>query len=170
MRLFAAIPVVILALVAAGCADFHNRVYRYGEEVPAKPFSFALRDVEYAARDGRLHLRVRVEVANRSGVANSLIRDRFTLRVGRDVEIPHDRSLLESVGLNDVRFKPGETDLLTIPFTLDRNALDQRLCLIVDRQTDRAGRVRLSLVEAKRGGPPQAPPTDAWRRMTSAQW
>lgn len=170
MRLTVAIPALLLAFAVAGCADFRNRTYRYGETVPAKPFSFALRYVEYATRDGRLQLRACVEVANRSGEPHSLSRERFTLRVGRDLEIPHDPTLLEKVGWGGMRFKPGETDLLTIPFALDRNAFDQRLCLIVDRQTDRAGRARLSLIEVKRAGPVRTPPTESGRRMTSARW
>lgn len=171
MRLRAALLLALAAVAAAGCADFRHRTFRYGDRAPVKPFSFTLRDAEYSLRDGRFLLRVRLEVANRSGIANSLPRDRFTLRAGRDTELKRDRNLAERVGLVTARFEPGEIATLVIPFTLTEDALAMPLRLVVDRQTPRGGREVLTLLEVKRAGRPASlPAAGEWRRVVSARW
>lgn len=171
MRLRAAFLLALAAIAAAGCADFRHRTFRYGEPAPVKPFSITLRDAEYSLREGRFLLRVRVEVVNKSGVANRLARDRFTLRAGRDAELKRDLSLAERVGMDTARFGPGETATLVLPFTLTEDALSLPLRLVVDRQPLSGGGESLTLLEVKRAGRPASlPPSGEWRRVASARW
>lgn len=171
MRFRAAFLLVLAALAAAGCADFRHRTFRFGEPAPVKPFSITLRDAEYALRDGRFFLRVRLEIINKSGIANPLARDRFTLRVGRDTELRRDLNLAERVGLDTARFGPGESATLVIAFTLTEDALAMPLRLVVDRQPLKGGGEHLTLLEVKRAGRPGVPSAPGeWRRVSSSHW
>ncbi|MFZ4694058.1 MAG: hypothetical protein ACOYMV_02940 [Verrucomicrobiia bacterium] len=171
MRLRAAFLLALAAAVFAGCADFRHRTFRFGEPAPVKPFSITLRDAEYALRDGRLLLRVHVEVANKSGERQSLARDRFTLRVGRDTELRRDLNLIERVGLDTARFEPGEIAILTLPFTLTVDALAMPIRLVVDRQPLKGGGERLTLLDVKHAARPASLPAHGeWDRVSSAHW
>lgn len=173
MRLRAAflLALAAVAVAVAGCADFRHRTFRFGEPAPVKPFSITLRDAEYALRDGRLLLRVHVEVANKFGERQTLARSRFTLRVGRDTEMQRDLSLVERVGLDTARFEPGEIAILTLPFTLTVDALAMPIRLVVDRQPLKGGGDRLTLLDVKHAARPASLPAHGeWDRVSSARW
>jgi hypothetical protein len=171
MRLRAAFLLALAAAAVAGCADFRHRTFRFGEPAPVKPFSITLRDAEYALRDGRLLLRVHVEVANKSGERQALARSRFALRVGRDTELQRDLNLVERVGLDTVRFEPGEIAILTLPFTLTVDALAMPIRLVVDRQPLKGGGERLTLLGVKHAARPASlPARGEWDRISSAHW
>jgi hypothetical protein len=173
MRRPVALPFLLAALALAGCGELRHRTFRYGEAAPVRPFAITLRDAEVAPRDGRILLRVRIEVANRSVEPATLSRERFVLRVGRDTDLPRDRNLAERVGFDTARFAPGESATLVLPFTLTRDSLRLPLRLIVDRRSSssRDGREALTFLEVKRAGAPASlPPEGGSRRVASSRW
>ncbi len=99
-------------ILLVGCADYANRTYRYGEEVPVKPFVFKLEKVEYAVKDQTVILKAFLEVSNRSQDKNTLSRQRFSLRVGKDREVARDSTFLEAIGVDTTGFSPGESATL----------------------------------------------------------
>ncbi|MCC7519673.1 MAG: hypothetical protein IT578_10875 [Verrucomicrobiae bacterium] len=169
-RRHVALLLAFVAFTLIGCADFRHRTYRCGEAAPVRPYAFVLREAEAALRDGRVRLRVRIEVTRHSSEPGALSRDRFALRVGRDAETLRDRNLVERLGFEAVRFAPGQTVSIVLPFTLSHDALTLPLRLVVDRQADRRGRERLTLLEVKRNGrPPVLPANGEWRRVTPSR-
>ena len=163
-----------------GCGDYSNRVYRYHDEIPLRPFVLQLTQTEYGLKDGKVVLKISLHVTNKSPEKNNLSRNRFTLRVGPPAvalakagptrEVTRDLTFLENLGIETVSFGPGEDAVVKAPFVLEKDALDQPLALIVDRQ-EKNGKERLTLIEVKKSSPPKNPPVEGeWRTTRSARW
>jgi len=152
------------------CADFSNRVYRYGEEVPVQPFVLKLTQTEYGLQDNQLVLKLTLQAANRSNDENNLSRNRFVLRVGQSREIKRDLTFLESLGMETISFKKGEDATVTVSFVLSQDSLQEKFALIVDRQP-KDGRELLTLIQVKDASPPKSLPTQGeWRIARSTRW
>jgi hypothetical protein len=161
---------IALATMLAGCGDFSNRTYRYNEEIPLAPFVIKLTQVKYGAVDGNMIITVSLDVTNKSPDRNNLSRNRFTLRVGQSGEVARDKTFLEVFGVDTISFVPGENATVNVPFVVSDDALNQRLALIVDRQT-KNGRERLTLIEVKGGSRPKNLPAAGETRVTrSTRW
>ena len=152
-----------------GCTDFFNRVYRYDEEIPLKPFVMKLVKTEYAKINGKWVVKTFLEITNKSPDKNSLSRNRFVLRVGKSQEAARDRSMIEELGFEVVPFAPDEKILLTISFGLSDEEIQQRLTLIVDRQV-RGKRQYLTLIQVKDSSSPKTLPEGEWRTARSSSW
>ncbi len=163
-------PIALFGLIA--CGDFSNRVYRYGDEIPLRPFVIQPTRTEYGIKNDKLVLKVLLHVTNKSPEKNHLSRNRFTLRVGEFREVERDRTFLEALGVETVSFVPGEDGAVTVVFVLPQDALDQQIALIVDRwQKKKDDRERLTLIEIKKGSPPKNPLVKGeWRTTRSARW
>src|SRR3989338_1606490 len=138
--------ILILSLLVAGCGDFFNRVYRYDDKIPLKPFVMKFVKTEYGKVDGKWIVKASLEITNKASDKNTISRNRFTLRAGESKEVSRERNLIEELGFETVAFGSGETVLLTIPFVLSENEIQQKLALIVDRQT-RKSREYLTLIQ-----------------------
>lgn len=160
---------MISLLGLTSCTDFFNRAYRYNDEIPLKPFVMKLVKTEYGKIDGKWIVKVSLEITNKASDKNTISRNRFTLRAGPSQEVSRERNLIEELGFETVAFGPGETVLLTIPFVLSEDELQQKLALIVDRQT-RKGREYLTLIQVKDASAPKKLPEGEWRTARSSAW
>jgi len=170
MKLTPPLLTTLAILVLTACSDYSNRMYRYNDGVPLKPFVLKLVKTEYSNKDGKVVLKVSLEAINRSTEKNNISRNRFALRVGKSREVARDHTFLESLGIETISFGPGEDATVTIPFVLSPDSLEQKIALIVDRQKNNSGET-LSLIEVKDGHPPKSPPIEGeWRTARSARW
>ncbi|MBI4027018.1 MAG: hypothetical protein HY360_18685 [Verrucomicrobia bacterium] len=170
MNRFGSLWLCLSLLGLAGCSGSSERVCRFGEEASLPPFVLKVVKAEYGDDGDKIALKISLEAANRSSDKNSLSRNRFALRVGKTREVERDRTFRESIGLETISFDPNETATVTVSFVLSKDALDQRLALIVDRQ-EKNGKERLTLIEVKDGSPPKnLPAKGEWRVVRSARW
>ncbi len=160
---------VALLTGLCACSDFGNRTYRYHESIPLRPIVLKLVKTELGNLNGKMAVKVTLDITNPSADKLSLSKERFTLRVGKSREIARDLSLLESLGIETISFKPSEEASISTQFILTEPELRERLCLIVDRQR-KGDRETLVLIEVKRQGTPPLPVSGEWRVMRSSNW
>lgn len=155
----------------AGCGDFQNRTYRYGDVIPAKPFSVQLVQTEYGLQNQQVVLKLTLQVANRSDKKQPFGKDKLVLRVdGGNCEIERDKSLLERIGLQLDSLSPGEEAKLTVPFVISKENAGRQLDLLVERREVK-GKSSLSLVRVKNKGMPGVwPAPGEWIVVRSASW
>ena len=73
-------------------------------------------------------------------------------------------------GKEATSFAPGISSRITVPFTLSKEALNQKLVLIVDQREVKKKSVK-TLVSVKNGSfPLNLPATNEWRTVQSARW
>jgi hypothetical protein len=157
----------ILALLGmTSCKDYSNRVYHYGEEIPAKPYVMKVAKAEYQFDGKECLIKVSLQILHKGLEKHTLTKDQFSLRVDGQ-EFAHDSNFREKIGLNAIEFSPGEEAIITIPFVIPGNVAQQRFDLIVDR-ADKKGTTLLTLVYLKKESAVKE--TAEWREENSANW
>ncbi len=173
--------------VLAGCGDFMNRTYRYGDAIPLNPFVMKVVQTDSLMLREKVNVTVSLLVTNQSTLTNQISPSRFTLRIGPSREI-HDiagifkisdvgqKTSDNPVSRETVTFIPGESSNLLISFLVAREDLNGRLALIVDHKirVDKKTKKQtetLSLIEIKNAAVPPAAILDgSSHTFTSTNW
>jgi hypothetical protein len=159
--------VFFCAATLTSCRDYFNRTYHYKEEVPVKPFVFQVLKSEYRMQGDEGTVKFSVQVQNKSHDPHTLIKDVFSLRTEKS-ELRHNKDLREKFMQESILFKGSEEAVVTLEFTVPREAFSQRFDLILDR-SERKGAPGLTLVSVKDQAPPQSLGTE-WQVAESTHW
>lgn len=170
---------MVLAAGLAGCGDFSNRTYTYGDDIPVKPLVVKLVQTDAFVLRDRIGVVAQVIVTNSGVTSNRVERGSFELRVG-SAEWAETAAAMERTGkvpaatgprdLNGFSLGPDESSPVKLSFMVAREDLNQSLALIVDRRT-RKGRETLSLVRLKDATPLTEVMESGWSRtFVSPKW